>query len=231
MNPYGVLAAAAADWDRLAPLLSPAALRRLASLLRDVRSNRGGAEQLRAVEEAAALLLEALRGAPDRPSDGDGDGNGDGNGDGEAGGRFAGTAEDLPHLGFRADDLLVLVLDGHRMVGPVLGPVRERLLAAPALDDTELRLLGGDPDAPGPVALTGANGRRSWPSFQFGAGGRPLPAVLEANAVLDARRDPWGAADWWLSPNAWLGVPPADLLGTGREGQLVDAARYLAEGE
>jgi hypothetical protein len=51
------------------------------------------------------------------------------------------------------------------------------------------------------------------------------------NALLGADRDPWGAADWWLSANAWLGTRPAGLLGTGRDRQLVDTARFLMESE
>ncbi|MGW2997364.1 sensor histidine kinase, partial [Streptomyces sp. NPDC001193] len=51
-------------------------------------------------------------------------------------GRFSGesrltAALDAPtaeHLGFTAEDLAVLVLDGHRMAGPVLGEVRSRLV-------------------------------------------------------------------------------------------------------
>jgi hypothetical protein len=113
----------------------------------------------------------------------------------------------------------------------VLGPVRERLLAAPALDaDTVLRR-GGDPYAPDLIRLTGTGGRARLPRFQFSEDALPWLVVLEVNALLAADRDPWGAADWWLSGNAWLGTRPVDLLGTGRDSQLADVARFLMEEE
>ncbi|GAA3070323.1 hypothetical protein GCM10020254_12660 [Streptomyces goshikiensis] len=51
------------------------------------------------------------------------------------------------------------------------------------------------------------------------------------NALLDADHDPWGAADWWLSPNGWLDDVPQRLLDTPRERHLVTAAELLTEGE
>ncbi|MET8700068.1 hypothetical protein ABZW10_14540 [Kitasatospora sp. NPDC004723] len=220
MNPYQVLAAAAADWDRLAGLLKPASGSQLEARLQALRSaGQDGPARLQAAEKAARLLLEAL---PDAES---------GRLDDASGARFAGDPQDRSHLGFHADDLAVLVLDGHRMVGPVLGPTRARILAVPALDPDEVRLLGGDPGAAGLLRLTGLGGRLRLPGFQFGVAGAPLPTVVEVNTLLDAERDPWGVADWWLSANAWLGGNPADLLGAGRDGQLVDAARYLSEEE
>ena len=123
------------------------------------------------------------------------------------------------------------LLDGHAMVGPVLGQVRERLLAAPALDCGTVRGHGGDPYHPRLIRLLGRGGAIRLPRFQFSRGADPWPAVLEVNGVLDAAGDPWGAADWWLSPNAWLGDVPERLLGAGRDGRLTAAAEYLAEGE
>ncbi|MGE7434319.1 MULTISPECIES: hypothetical protein [Kitasatospora] len=220
MNPYRVLAAAAADWERLSRLLPPESLRQLAGLLETLRSlgqDDTGHADLSA--RAARLLLDSLPGREAELLDPG------------AGARFDGAAQEYAHPGFKPDDLAVLVLDGHHMVGPVLGTVRQRLLAAPALDEVELRLLGGDPATPGLLRLPGPGGTERLPDFQFGAGGRLRPAVLEVNLLLDAEQDPWAVADWWLSANAWLGSGPAELLGTDREGQVVDAARYLAEGE
>ncbi|OIJ65155.1 hypothetical protein WN71_025450 [Streptomyces mangrovisoli] len=226
MDPYAVLAVAAAGWDRLAGRLAEPTRERLAALLAVVRGHHGdirgdhhGDTRARddAAAEAAGLLREALPGefGPGAES------------------RLAGAPPGTPpaYQGFHAEDLAVLVLDGHRMVGPVLGPVRERLLAAPALDADALLRRGGDPQAPGLIRLPGPGGRARLPRFQFSEDTLPWLVVLEVNALLDAAHDPWGAADWWLSPNAWLGGAPAALLGTGRDPHLVDIARFLMEEE
>lgn len=217
VNPYTVLAAAAARWDRIAGRIDEPTRDRLAALLAVVRHGRADAgTRDRAAEEAAGLLRAALPGDFALQDS-----------------RFGPGASDAPatHLGFHAEDLAVLVLDGHRMVGPVLGPVRDRLLAAPALDaDTVLRR-GGDPYAPELIRLPGAGGRPQLPRFQFSEGTLPWLVVLEVNELLDAAHDPWGAADWWLSSNAWLGAAPAGLLGTGEDRRLVDTVRFLMEEE
>lgn len=218
-DPYAVLAATAAGWDRFAGRLGGPARDRLAALLTVVRRRRTDETARRsAAEEAAGLLRQEL------PEEFGGPGQE---------GRLTVTAPaagaQTAHLGFRAEDLAVLLCDGHRMVGPVLGPVRERLLAAPAWDaDTVLRR-GGDPYAPDLIRLTGPGGSHRLPRFQFSEGTLPWLVVLEVNALLEAGRDPWGAADWWLSPNAWLGTAPAALLGTDRDRQLVDTAGFLLE--
>ncbi|MFE6163681.1 hypothetical protein ACFQ7F_32740 [Streptomyces sp. NPDC056486] len=223
MNPYAVLAAAAALWDRIADHLDQPLRDRLAALLDVVRARDADEPARReAADRAAGLLRERL---PEEFGAG-----------GEArltmDADLEGLAvEDLDYQGFRVEDLAVLLIDGHRMVGPVLGPVRERLLAAPALDaDTVLRH-GGNPFAPELIRLPGAGGLPRLPRFQFSEDAMPWLVVLEINAVLAADRDPWGAADWWLSANAWLGTPPALLLGSGRDRQLADTARFLMEGE
>ncbi|MEU3658299.1 hypothetical protein AB0E77_00830 [Streptomyces sp. NPDC032940] len=218
MNPYAVLAAAAAQWHRLADRVTGPTRERLAALLTVVRHREAGEGARRgAAEEAAGLLRRAL---PD-----------------EFGtaqvARLATAADtatgDPSYLGFRADDLAVLLLDGHRMVGPVLGPVRDRLLAEPALDPATVLRGGGDPYARDLIRLPGPGGLARLPRFQFSEGSLPRLVVLEVNALLDAARDPWGAADWWLAGNAWLGTAPAALLGTGGEHRLADTARLLLE--
>lgn len=144
-----------------------------------------------------------------------------------------GGAVDGPLLveGFAAEDLAVLLVDGHRMVGPVLGPVRARLLAEPALDAGTVLEHGSDPFAPDLIRLPGVGGQLRLPRFQFTEDVRPRPVVREVNALLAADRDPWGAADWWLSANAWLGTSPVRLLGTGGDRRLVDVAGFLLESE
>ncbi|MGW7077254.1 hypothetical protein [Streptomyces sp. NPDC054866] len=223
MNPYAVLAAAAALWDRVGARLDQPLLDRLAALLGVVRGgDTDEATRREAADRAAGLLRERL---PEEFGAG-----------GEArltmDAELEGTAgEDLSYQGFHAEDLAVLLIDGHRMVGPVLGPVRERLLAAPALDaDTVLRH-GGNPFAPELIRLPAAGGLPRLPRFQFSEDAMPWLVVLEVNALLAADRDPWGAADWWLSANAWLGAPPVQFLGAGRDRQLADTARFLMEGD
>lgn len=114
------------------------------------------------------------------------------------------------------------------MVGPVLGPIRDRLLGFPALNAPWVAEHAGTAHL---VRLRAEGGREQLPRFQFEDEFSPWPVVLEVNAILDAERDPWGVADWWLSANAYLGEPPADLLGCGRDGQLVGTARYVVEGD
>ncbi|MFD3873409.1 hypothetical protein [Streptomyces sp. NPDC058623] len=213
-DPWTRLAAAAADWDALAPRLTPDDLHRLALRLAEWRASTGAAAR-DAAFRAARLLGELL---PDRFP---------------AGSRLVSTP-DAPaggHLGFRAEDLAVLLLDGHRMVGPVLGEVRDRLLAAPSLGDEEVLLAGCDPYAPALIRLPATGGPIRLPAFQFAPDGRLRDTVREVNLLLDADGDPWGAADWWLSPNAWLDAEPARLLGTADEPRLPDTARLLTEGE
>ncbi|MEU8462184.1 hypothetical protein [Streptomyces sp. NPDC029003] len=216
-DPRTRLAAAAAAWDELRPLLAPEALERLALLLSEARRSTGEAAE-RAALLAARLLGEQL---PDRFP-----------GDGRL--TLAPEAPEAPaegRPGFVADDLAVLVLDGHRMIGPVLGEVRDRLLAAPSLGDAQALEGGCDPYAPGLIRLRAAGGLIRLPAFQFTADGAVRERVRAVNLVLDADADPWGAADWWLSPNAWLAAVPVALLGTEGERDLLAAAQYLTEGE
>ncbi|MFF8726340.1 hypothetical protein ACF073_07585 [Streptomyces sp. NPDC015171] len=68
-----------------------------------------------------------------------------------------------------------------------------------------------------------------YPRFQFRPGtAEPLPVVRRINVLLRADRDPWGAADWWLGGNRWLGGVPADLLGVLPDEALERAAAELA---
>lgn len=209
-----VLAGAAAQWDRLAGTLSAEARASLARHLRASRAESGPQAREQALAAAAALLRPLLTGAGER----------------------LGTAP-VVH-GFTAADLAVLVLDGHRMVGPVLGAVRDRLLAEPALDEAEVVARGGDPCAPGLIRLRGIDGRHRLPLFQFEPepahrrGPTLRPRVRTVNSALGAADDPWGVADWWLSPNAWLGgARPAALLGRDDEARIDEAARCLTEPE
>ncbi|WP_228979620.1 hypothetical protein [Streptomyces sp. DH12] len=245
-DPYEVLARAAAEWDDVEPRLDAVARARLGDALRGLRE---GPRPWDAARDAVRVLAAALpEGAgarfvapavPDGPPVPDGAPGGGGpvvsggfpaEGGPAVPGAGAGAPYSAAYAGFRAVDLAALVLDGTRMVGPVLGPVRDRLLAVPALSEDAVRERGGDPSAPGLVRLRGAGGAVRLPCFQFAGGALPWPVVPEVNRLLDADGDPWAVADWWLSGNAWLAAPPAALLGTGRDGALLGAARALVDG-
>ncbi|TDC74054.1 hypothetical protein [Streptomyces hainanensis] len=218
MNADRMLAAAAADFDRLLAVLGADEAARLRRHLTVMRAEPPGSDRRRQAAESAARVVGPLLGS-------------------EAGGRYAEAVDSGG--GFRPEDLAVLLIDGHRMVGPVLGPVRDRLLATPMLDDEFAERWEAQQAF---IRLPGPGGGERLPLFQFApsapaapsAPPEPRPVVLEVNLLLDARRDPWGAADWWLSPNAWLGTgrtSPAHLLGTQDAALLPDLARHLTSEE
>ena len=113
-----------------------------------------------------------------------------------------------------------------RPPGPAADIEREavaRLLRVPALSEAGLRGRGADPRQAHLIRLSGQGGPR-YPAFQFDASGRPLPLVLAVNELLDADADPWGAADWWLGRNTWLGGRvPASLIGQDADAVLATA--------
>lgn len=213
VNPFMVLAAFAADWSRLSPLLDPTARRSLGGPLADLRAAGAGRRQP-AAERAARAVLDALPAEEAARLGRESDAT-----------RFTGAPTAAVYEGYDAADLCLLVLDGNPMVGPVLGPVRRRLLQEPSsdwADDVMDRRL---------IVLSGEDGRRRAPLFQFEAGTMPWQVVLEVNSVLRADIDPWGAADWWLSRTPWWDGTPAGLLGRGRDPELLGAARALVADE
>ncbi|MDN3353850.1 hypothetical protein [Actinomadura sp. DC4] len=110
---------------------------------------------------------------------------------------------------------------------PLWAEIRTRLLAAPALTPGMLPEHGG----PHLIRLPRPDGGVQLPAFQFDTAGRVRPVVREVNALLDAERDPWGVADWWLGLNAVLGAAPADLLDAGGDDRVRAAARVVLEVE
>jgi hypothetical protein len=107
---------------------------------------------------------------------------------------------------------------------------RDRLLAEPALTDTELtEIFGVAAEQPELIRLRVSQGPELLPAFQFDGEGRPRSLVLAINAMLGAAADPWGVADWWLGPNLWLDAVPATLLGAGLDDQLLAAASVVGE--
>jgi hypothetical protein len=212
VNAFMVLAAFAADWNRLSRLLDPAARRALGGQLAELRA--AAADQQQAAERAARTVLDAL---PEQEAARLGR-------EGDAA-RLAGAPSAAVYEGYGAADLCLLVLDGNPMVGPVLSPIRRRLLQEPSSEWTHL---GTDRRL---IVLSDDDGRRRVPLFQLEAGTMPWQIVLEVNSVLRADVDPWGAADWWLSRTTWWDGTPAGLLGHGRDPELLGAARALAADE
>lgn len=110
--------------------------------------------------------------------------------------------------------------------------IRERLLSASSLSEAQVReVLRQDPRQPHLIRLTRKGGEVRLPSFQFQEDCVPVPLVLAINEVLRASKDPWGAADWWLGPNHWLAAPPAEVLGSIPDDELMAAARAVGEGD
>jgi len=104
-----------------------------------------------------------------------------------------------------------------------------------ALDEAAAVLQVPAPDVvrQGAVVLS-SGGEELVPAFQIDhLGQRIWPVVARINAIIDAARDPWAAASWWLSPSGWLdpGVAPADLVTeTGADDLLVAIAEGLFDG-
>lgn len=111
----------------------------------------------------------------------------------------------------------------------ILAEVTDRLLRAPALTETEVRLRGADPADPGLIRLDHPSGGQQWPRFQFAQDDGPLPVVRTVNIMLGAETDPLGVADWWLGANAWLDGRPSDLIGDVPDELLLRAARAIIE--
>ena len=82
------------------------------------------------------------------------------------------------------------------------------------------------------LAVDAASGRKLYPAFQFGKGGRPyleLVAILKLfQGVVET---PYTIASWLASPNTLLGnETPIDWMRSGRESALLqEAARRDAE--
>ena len=105
--------------------------------------------------------------------------------------------------------------------------MRERLLRAPAYTIEQLPATRGDGPPDSLIQLPGPDGSSRFPAFQFNERGIPRHVVLVVNEILRAGQDPWGVADWWLSVNSWLARPPVDLLGLGRDADLVAVAQAV----
>lgn len=67
-----------------------------------------------------------------------------------------------------------------------------------------------------------------YPAFQIDTDRREVyPDVRAVNETLGAEADPWGVASWWFTINDRLAARPADLVGTSRAGELIEAAKAV----
>lgn len=107
--------------------------------------------------------------------------------------------------------------------------VEARLLGLPSLSADDARLGLASVHEPGLIKLPRPDHSFQVPAFQFTSEGDPWPIVQEVNALLDAANDPWGVTCWWVDPHAGLAMPPADLIGGGRDDLLRQAAARVGE--
>lgn len=88
-----------------------------------------------------------------------------------------------------------------------------------------------EPVMPGAVGFAADDGMAHYPRFQFVyAGGEPVAVhtiVSRLHEQLGGDQDPLGVFGWWLTPNAWLGQAPAQLLGLDRDADIEYAAAQL----
>lgn len=151
--------------------------------------------------------------------------------------RLVATVPDSHPVVLRTRDLLARIAAAPPPppdTAAVIAAVERRLLRAPALSAAEVRArYPGSAPPPELIRFADPELGDRYPEFQFRpGGGAPYEVVLEVNRVLLADADPWGAADWWLSGNTWLGGgPPAALLGARSDRELVGAAAALVEGD
>lgn len=199
-------------WDDVVFRLGPVNSRSLRGLVEEL----GGPDHRRAVTAIADLLVEEL--PPDHPVR-------------RAlaqGYLFAPAGADWSALKVSLHALAWPLPDADPGPGgSILADVVARLLRAPALTEDEVRRRGADPADPGLIRLDRPGGGGQWPQFQFAADGGPLPVVRAVNQLLQAASDPVGAADWWLSRNAWLDGQPSSLIGVVPDDYLVRAARAV----
>lgn len=64
------------------------------------------------------------------------------------------------------------------------------------------------------IRLPREDGTVHVPSFQFDNRGNLRNVVREINRMFGADEDPWGVADWWVTPNGvlWENVTPTDVI-------------------
>jgi hypothetical protein len=127
---------------------------------------------------------------------------------------------------------------GRRVTGAMDGVPRERSAQKASIERAVSERLAALPAVPFAQAPPQAlrlviNARLVTPVFQLmensGSGllWQMRPVAERVNELLDAASDARGAASWWTSYNPWISTAPADLLGTGGEGEILYAADQL----
>ncbi|MBB5153139.1 hypothetical protein [Saccharopolyspora phatthalungensis] len=205
MSQQRMLDALAAEWDDVADGLDPEAFTRLVALVAELQDAADTESAALIAEDIATLLADVLplthpvRRALAEPES-----------------RFRRPTVDWRRLSTNLRD---------RLTGSAPNADLDRLRAADSLDARQIEAAGGDPADPDLIRLPSATGPARWPAFQFDASGAPRELVRTVNRYLHAAADPWGAADWWLGPNDWLGGVPAELIDQVDERALIDAVR------
>lgn len=220
MRLESIVRALAIHWDSVASRLDPDAKEQLVSALRQIASPTASRED---VFDATEYLLELLPSVlpadhPVRKA------------------IIASSGDRSSPVAAIEDDLLMeelrRILDEAATKRPasdnILDDAVTRLLSVPALTQEQLVAAKNDPAMRRLIRLPAHSGTK-FPAFQFDDLGRPLRLVLSINELLDADTDPWGAADWWLGPHAWLDGSPADLLGRVPDHVLLAAVRAMIE--
>lgn len=205
-----IIYALVADWDRVTGLLRASGRAKLRGLVETLRSAETSEERAAVAHSLTRLLGELL--PHDDPIFA------------EAGVRYSRPGQEVV-----LDRALISLSGDPRWYGRSRS-ARERILTHEWRSAADLRGRGHTPDAAGVIKLDRDDGSASVPLFQFDESGAPLEVVLRVNWLLRADEDPWGAADWWFSVNAWLTEPPFELIGRTPDDLLVAAAVAMTEG-
>ncbi|MGI5498728.1 hypothetical protein [Lentzea sp. CA-135723] len=205
-----IIDALVADWDRVTHRLGSDGRTRLRGLVDAMRSAQSADERAAIAHALTRLLGELL------PHD-------------DAVFANAGVRYSDPRHADVLDRLLVSISGDVRFYGRPRS-AKERVLTHVWESASDLRERQHSPDVFGVIKLDRDDGSAAVPVFQFDEEGTPLEVVLRVNRVLRAHEDPWGAADWWFSANAWLTEPPYELIGRTPDELLVAAAVAVTEG-
>jgi len=205
-----IIDALVADWERVNDLIGEGGRARLRALITELRVADTPVVRAKVAQAITRLLGETLPHHDPIFAD--------------AGVRYADAGEQAD-----LDRALVALSGDARLYGRPRS-AKERILTHEWVSAADLRERGHTPDAFGVIKLHRDDGSASVPLFQFDETGAPLEVVLRVNWLLRAHEDPWGAADWWLSANAWLGQPPFTLIGRTPDDLLVAAAVAVTEG-
>ncbi|MGP4020987.1 hypothetical protein [Saccharopolyspora sp. 5N708] len=200
-----MLDALTAEWDEVADQLDPETFTRLVALVAELQDAPDSETSALIAEDIASLLADVLpvthpvRRALAEPES-----------------RLRRPEVDWQRVSTDLRD---------RLTGSAPSADLDRLRAADSLDAQQVEAADGDPADPDLIRLPSDTGPDRFPAFQFDAAGAPRELVRAVNRQLHAAEDPWGAADWWLGPNDWLGGVPAELIGRVDDAVLVEAAR------